>query len=174
MNLKTHYTNQITPKMNGKKVSVAGWIQDKRNVGNKLLFLILRDSKGICQITFNKDSDKKMYDDIDKLNIESVISVQGKVNGKSKCKLGAEVIPNNLEILSATEKIFPLTLTKKANIRTGTEFTQRHLSIRMSRVAQIMDVKAEILRAAREFLIKEGYTEIIAPLIVATATEGGS
>ena len=82
MEKRTDYAGNITSKYEGQEVTLYGWVQRVRNLGN-LVFIDLRDREGIVQVVVNKDSGKELMDIADSLNNEDVIEVKGKVVKRS-------------------------------------------------------------------------------------------
>ncbi|MFH1125918.1 MAG: OB-fold nucleic acid binding domain-containing protein, partial [Candidatus Altiarchaeota archaeon] len=76
--MRSKYSNEVGGDMDGKSVTLAGWVHEIRDMG-KLKFLILRDRGGFMQITAKKETtDKKILDVINGLSKESVVEVSGR------------------------------------------------------------------------------------------------
>ena len=78
---RTHNCNELRKKDIGSEISLSGWINKKRDHGN-LLFLDLRDNYGITQCIINKDNPN--FSKLEKIPLETVISITGKVIDRSK------------------------------------------------------------------------------------------
>ena len=171
---RTHYSSQITEELNGKKVKVAGWVYEVKDLGG-IKFLWLRDREGIVQITAPK---KKVNEDIftliPKLNSEDVIAVEGVVNFTPKAKLGFEIIPEKIEILSRADSPLPLDPTGKVKAELDTRLDNRFMDLRRPEVMAIFKIRSSVFKAVRDFFYQEGFIEIHTPKIIATATEGGT
>lgn len=171
---KTHYCNEITKKVANKTVTVGGWVHFLRDKG-KLIFIQLRDSTGIIQIVAKQESlPEELFSEIKKLNIESVISITGKVVEEPKSTTGVEIVPEKILVHSIAAPKLPIDVNGKVKFDIDTEFKYREISIRTPRVQMIMKVKAEIAVAVRAFFMKRNFTEIFTPYILATSTEGGA
>ncbi|MBR9678043.1 MAG: aspartate--tRNA(Asn) ligase [Nanoarchaeota archaeon] len=172
--LKTHYCKEVKSSMEGKKVLVGGWVHFSRVFGG-LVFIKLRDSTGIVQVTASKKKvSKKIFDVLKKLTYESVILVEGVVKKSGQAERGFEIIPTNVEVLSRAATPLLLPISEKTDVLTGTLFQKRELAVRIPSVNKYFKIKAEIARSAREFFQNQSWTELFTPYIVATATEGGS
>lgn len=171
---RTHYSSQITEELHGKKVKVAGWVYEVKDLGG-IKFLWLRDREGIVQVTAPK---KKVNEDIftliPKLNSEDVVAVEGVVNFTPKAKLGFEVIPEKIEILAKAESPLPLDPTGKVKAELDTRLDNRFIDLRKPEVMAIFKIRSSVFRAVRDFFYQEGFIEIHTPKIIATATEGGT
>jgi asparaginyl-tRNA synthetase len=161
--LKGNYT--------GKKVFVRGWLHHKRSSGG-IQFLLMRDGTGLIQCTLRKDkAEPKLYEEIDKLPIESVLEFSGVVKKDSRAPGGYEISIEGIKITHKAKEDFPI--AKKYH---GPDFllNNRHLWIRSKKMQTIMRIRAKLLQAAREWFEKHGYTEVQVPIIITAACEGGS
>ncbi|MDK2983768.1 MAG: aspartyl-tRNA synthetase [Thermococcaceae archaeon] len=171
---RTHYSSQITEELNGKKVKVAGWVYEVKDLGG-IKFLWLRDREGIVQITAPKKKvNEEVFALIPKLNSEDVIAVEGVVNFTPKAKLGFEIIPEKIEILSRADSPLPLDPTGKVKAELDTRLDNRFMDLRRPEVMAIFKIRSSVFRAVRDFFYQEGFIEIHTPKIIATATEGGT
>ena len=75
--LRTHYSNEVTPDLDNKKIAIAGWVRTIRDIG-KTKFIIVSDRFGEIQVTVKKDAGK-IFEQTKKLSREDVISVNGVV-----------------------------------------------------------------------------------------------
>ena len=171
---KTHYCNEITKKNANKIVTVAGWVHFLRDKG-KLIFIQLRDSTGIIQVVAKQENlSEEVFSEIKKLNLESVISITGKVIEEPKSTTGVEIVPESIRVHSIAAPKLPIDVNGKVAFDLDTQFKFREISIRTPHVQTIMKVKSEIALTVRKFFHERGFTEIFTPYILATATEGGA
>jgi aspartyl-tRNA synthetase len=171
---RTHYSSQITEELHGKKVKVAGWVYEVKDLGG-IKFLWLRDREGIVQITAPKKKvNEEVFTLIPKLNSEDVIAVEGVVNFTPKAKLGFEIIPEKIEILSRADSPLPLDPTGKVKAELDTRLDNRFMDLRRPEVMAIFKIRSSVFKAVRDFFYQEGFIEIHTPKIIATATEGGT
>ena len=93
---RTHKCNELRKEDVDKKISLSGWINKKRDHGN-LLFIDLRDNYGITQCIIDKDN--KYFSDLEKMQLETVIKVEGKVVNRSKAVSYTHLtLPTNREV----------------------------------------------------------------------------
>src|SRR4030042_3973837 len=105
---RTHYTNMITPNLDGAKVTLFGWVQEIRDLGN-LIFVNLRDKEGVIQITVTtKNTDAEVFEKIRKLAREFVIGVNGLVKKRDEAPRGVEILPQEIKILALANHPLPL------------------------------------------------------------------
>src|SRR6056297_2268945 len=158
----------------GDHATVAGWVHEVRDLGG-VAFLILRDKSGKIQVKFEKD---EMDDDLVEtgLNVhrESVISVTGAVEEEPRAPTGVEVTPESVDVISEADPELPLDPSGKVDAELPTRLDNRTLDLRKDEVKAIFEIRAEVLRSAREAFRELGSTEINTPKIVATGTEGGT
>ncbi len=171
---RTHYSAEIDGSLDGSKVTVAGWVHEVKDLGG-IKFIWLRDREGIVQITAPKKKvSREIFSLIPKLNLEDVISVEGTVNFTPKAKLGFEILPERMEVISRARSPLPLDPTGKVKAELDTRLDNRFMDVRRPEVEAIFRIRSEVLYAVREFFRKNGFIEIHTPKIIATATEGGT
>ena len=93
---RSHNCNELRKKDVGKKILLAGWVNKKRDHGN-LLFIDLRDNYGITQCIIDKDN--KNFSDIEKIQLETVINISGKVIDRSKETINKEIETGEIEVV---------------------------------------------------------------------------
>ena len=171
--LRTHYSTDVTSKEYGKTISVAGWIEDIRNIGS-IAFIILRDRKGTLQITALKKQHKDIFDKLVNISRESVISVKGLCQQSEKARNGYEIIPNKVNILSNAETPLPLGVVDKIESELETRLDNRFIDLRKQEIQAIFKIRNEIISAVHEYLRKENFIEVHTPNIIASCSEGGT
>ncbi|MCD2198559.1 aspartate--tRNA(Asn) ligase [Halobacterium sp. KA-4] len=158
----------------GDHATVAGWVHEVRDLGG-IAFLILRDKTGKIQVKFEKD---KMDDELVETGInvqrESVVQVTGDVEEEERAPTGVEVTPDSIEVMAEADPQLPLDPSGKVDADLSTRLDNRTLDARKPETKAIFEIRAEVLRAVREYFRSVGSTEINTPKIVATGTEGGT
>ena len=172
---RTHTCPDVTSDNEGLEVLIGGWVQQIRDKG-RLIFLTIRDSQGICQVTLHeKQVVPEVWQTCKELSLESVVSIKGIVKADPRSKLGAELIPSMIYIHSKAALKFPIDLTKKkTQMEIDTIFRYRELSIRDPEVIAVFELKNIIAGAIRNFFQNKGFIEIFTPFILTTSTEGGA
>jgi nondiscriminating aspartyl-tRNA synthetase len=172
--IRTHYSNQITPEMNGNSVTVCGWAHEIRDLGG-ITFLVVRDREGLIQVTlFKKTIDKNVLEVVKNVSRESVVSVKGTVKREAKAPNGYELVPTAINVLGIAESPLPMDTTGKVDADLDTRLDVRFMDLRRLRTTSIFRIRHLILKSIREYLDREGFVEITTPKVVATATEGGT
>lgn len=171
---RTHYSLEIVPKIDGMKVTVLGWVSSVREQGG-IVFLIINDKEGTVQITVHKDkAPKSVLEKLKYLREHSSIGVRGVVKSMNKAPHGAEIVPEEIRILSRALRQPPFSLFGGRMPSLDKRLDIRSVDMRRPNVQAIFKVRHAVLTAIREFLISRGYMEVSTPKIIATATEGGA
>jgi aspartyl-tRNA synthetase len=171
---RTHYSTEITPKMDGKDVIVLGWIRDIRDLGG-IRFIILQDKEGIVQITIPRDEAKpEVLKKAGSVQRQYSIGVKGKVKKMGQAPGGAEIMPSEIRVLGISQHPLPLDITGKTPAEIDVRLDARVLDLRRDENRAIFKIQHVTLGSIREFLCKRGFIEVHTPKIIASATEGGA
>jgi nondiscriminating aspartyl-tRNA synthetase len=170
---KTHFTSNVTPKLAGKEVILAGWVRNFRDLGG-LKFINLQDKYGERQITLKKGNVSEELFEQTKLNYQYCIMVKGKVRAFEKAPGGVEIIPSEIKVLNKTPEKLPIDMTGETDSELDLRLNHRALDLRSQRNQAIFEIRGEALRSIRAFLLERDFTEITTPKIIGTATEGGT
>ena len=160
-------------KHEGQSVTIRGWLYNLRESG-KLLFPQFRDGSGIIQGVVPKNAvPPEVFDAIKTLTQESSVIVEGKVRADKRAHGGYELDVANVQVVQRVPELTPYPITPKEH---GTDFLMehRHLWVRSQRQAAILRVRAEIIKAARDFFDERGFTLTDPPIITPAACEGTS
>lgn len=167
--LKRIYVEDIG-QHDGQTVTLQGWLYNKRSSG-KLHFLQLRDGTGIIQcVVFKGDVSPEVFDAADKVSQESSIEVTGVVREDKRSPLGFELGVTEFKVLGDAVE-YPITPKEH-----GVAFLMdhRHLWLRSARQNAIIRIRAEIIRAVRNYFDQNGFTLVDAPIFTPNACEGTS
>jgi asparaginyl-tRNA synthetase len=160
-------------KHEGQTVTIRGWLYNLRESG-KLLFPQFRDGSGIIQGVVPKNAvAPEVFDVIKTLTQESSVIVEGKVRADKRAHGGYELDVASVQVVQRVPESSPYPITPKEH---GTDFLMehRHLWVRSQRQAAILRVRAEIIKAARDFFDERGFTLTDPPIITPAACEGTS
>jgi len=155
----------------GQSVTIRGWLYNLRESG-KLLFPQFRDGSGIIQGVVPKNAvPPEVFEAIKTLTQESSVIVEGKVRADKRAHGGYELDVANVQVVQRVSESEPYPITPKEH---GTDFLMehRHLWVRSQRQAAILRVRAEIIKAARDFFDDRGFTLTDPPIITPAACEG--
>ena len=158
-------------KHEGQVVTLRGWLYNLRESG-KLLFPIFRDGTGTIQGVLAKNAvSLEIFDAVKNLTQESSVIVEGKVRADKRAPGGYELDLSNVQVIQKVPESAPYPISLKEH---GVDFLMehRHLWVRSPRQAAILRVRAEIIKAARDFFDDRGFTLTDPPIITPAACEG--
>jgi len=159
----------FAPEALGTTVRLRGWVLRTRSSGG-ILFFLLRDRTGVAQVTGRRDAlGDAAFDAAEHVQIEGLVAVEGTVAEDRRAPDGREVRANRVDVLDAGEP-FPIFADQTEEFL----LDQRHLAIRSQESVAIFRVKAEFLRAVREFFDREEVLEMTPPILTGNAAEGGA
>jgi asparaginyl-tRNA synthetase len=160
-------------KHEGQAVTIRGWLYNLRESG-KLLFPQFRDGSGVIQGVVPKNAvAPEVFEAVKTLTQESSVIVEGKVRADKRAPSGYELDVSNVRVIQRVPDSEPYPITPKEH---GVEFLMehRHLWVRSQRQAAILRVRAEIIKAARDFFDERGFTLTDPPILTPAACEGTS
>jgi asparaginyl-tRNA synthetase len=168
----TTITIEQSGKYEGQEVTLKGWLYNLRESG-KLLFPIFRDGTGIIQGVCALKENPEAFESLKGLTQESSVIVTGKIRAEKRAPGGFEIGVTRIQIVQKVSEDTPFPIQLKEH---GVDFLldHRHLWIRTPRQAAILRIRAEAIRAAREYMDGQGYTLTDAPMFTPAACEGTS
>src|SRR4030043_1543298 len=172
--IRTHYTSNITPEIDGQEVTLFGWVQDIRDLGG-IRFIILLDREGTVQLTIPK---KRIAPEVlaktDLLQKRFSVGVKGNVKKTNMTPRGIEVIPNAIKIFNVATEQLPIDITGKTSALIESRLDARPLDLTQEKSIATFKVQHTALEAIRSFLFERKFLEVHTPRIIASATEGGA
>src|SRR5258708_29924529 len=158
----TTITIEQAGKYDGQEVTIRGWLYNLRESG-KLLFPIFRDGTGVIQGGVSLKEKPEAFAALKGLTQESGVVVGGKIRAEQRAPGGYEMGVTAINVLQKVSEDTPYPIQLKDH---GVDFLldQSHLWIRTQRQAAILRIRAEAIRAAREFLDGQGYTLTDSPM----------
>jgi asparaginyl-tRNA synthetase len=151
-----------------REIEVRGWVYNKRSSG-KVRFLIVRDGTGLLQATaFSADPDALLFRTFDSLTQESSVIVRGLVREDKRAPGGYELTLREIEIIQIAEE-YPITPKEH-----GTPFLMehRHLWLRSEKQHAVLQIRAEVVKAIRNFFDGRGFRLMDTPILTPSACEG--
>jgi len=171
---RTVYSNQLDPSMDGKEVTVMGWISSVRDHGN-LVFILLNDKEGQMQITAKAGvCPEEIKESLVKLKEQSTIGVKGVIKPSAKAPRGVEISPSELRVFSIVEKIAPFQWQTKTVPNIDTRLELRAIDLRRNILQHVFKMRSLVLKSIRDYLYEKEFLEVNTPKMIATATEGGA
>lgn len=166
---RSHFADGIDDDLVYKEVSVAGWIEDIRDIG-KLGFVLIRDFTGIMQIIVSGD----LLDEIRAIPRQSCVLVDGIVQRSKAKNVNFEIKANKVYLLSKANHPLPIDPTGRVESSLDKRIDSRALDLRDPKAAAIFRLRSLALQTIRDFLRSRRFTEVTTPKIIGTSTEGGA
>lgn len=165
-----------TPQYTEKTVTVAGWVQTRRDHGG-LIFIDLRDHSGIVQLVFHPDQ-AEAFKQAEELRDEFVIRATGDVVERgeglqnSNLESGAiEVVVTNLEVLNRSEAL-PIQPFSEAQANEELRLKYRYLDLRRPKMQHMLKRRAEMFHEIRDYMEAHEFTEVTTPILANSSPEG--
>lgn len=172
--IRTHYTSQVSPEIDGQEVTLFGWVQDIRDLGG-IRFIILQDREGTIQLTIPK---KRIQPEVlaksDLLQKRFSLGVKGNVKKTNMTPRGIEVIPNAIKIFNIATEQLPIDITGKTPANIEARLDARPLDLCQEQSLAAFKIQHTALEAIRSFLFQKDFLEVHTPRIIGSATEGGA
>ena len=175
MQNRTHTCNELRLEDAGKNVKLSGWVENVREVGGNLAFIILRDFYGTTQLVAE---DEKTLNAFLALNKESVVSVTGTVreraNKNPRMATGdIEVVPDSVTVLGKCRyNALPFQINRSKEADESIRLKYRYLDLRNPDVKKNIIMRCNVVSALRQAMTDEGFLEITTPILTASSPEG--
>jgi asparaginyl-tRNA synthetase len=150
------------------EVSTRGWVYRERG-SNKIKFIVLRDSTNIIQCVLKKDNFANNWDEIDGIQMETSIELEGTIKKDDRAPTGYEIDVKEYKIVGSSDS-FPITKDQSPEFL----LDNRHLWIRSRKMVSIMKIRSAYGQAREEFFKKEGFWRFDTPVLQPNQSEGGS
>ena len=172
---RTHTCTALTVADVGIQARLSGWVHRKRDHGG-LLFVDLRDHFGLTQIVV--DTDSPAFAVLERLRVESVVTVTGKVVARTADTVnanlptgGIEVRAAEVEVRSAAEEL-PMPVAGEQDYPEDIRLKYRYLDLRREKVHANMMLRSAVIASLRRRMIGQGFTEFQTPILTASSPEG--
>ena len=170
------YAGLIRPEHGGKEVTLFGWVQRQRDMGN-LVFIDLRDREGIVQIVFSTER-PELLEAAKKIRPEYVIGVKGKARRREARAVNPELATGEMEVeavevrvLSAA-KVPPFQVADPVSASEELRFKYRYIDLRRPSMQRNVRLRHEAALRVRNFLSSQGFLEIETPFLTKSTPEG--
>ncbi len=172
---RTHKCDELRKEKVGEEVTLSGWINKKRDHGN-LLFIDLRDNFGITQCIIDKEnSNFKM---LEKIQLETVIKIEGKVVERSKESVNndietgeIEVVIKNFQVLGECKEL-PLPVFSDREYAEEIRLKYRFLDLRRKKIHENIILRSKVISFIRNEMNKLGFLEFQTPILTSSSPEG--
>ncbi len=172
---RSHNCGELRITDVGKTVSLAGWMENIREVGNNFAFVVLRDFYGITQIVVDTEDMMKRFREINK---ESTISVTGTVRERDsknpKLPTGdIEIVPMAVTVLGRCQHTaLPFEIRRSRESDESVRLKHRYLDLRNPEVQQNLILRSNVIFALRQAMVEHGFMEITTPILTVSSPEG--
>ena len=172
---RTHNCGELTKKNNKSNVILSGWVNKKRDHGN-LLFLDLRDNFGITQCLIDKDN--KFFKELEKIQLESVIKIDGAVSERTSDTINKELKTGEIEVkinsyeILGTCKELPMPIFSDQEYAEEIRLKYRFLDLRRKKVHENILLRSKVISYIREEMTNLGFLEFQTPILTSSSPEG--
>jgi len=172
---RSHTCNDLRKNDVGNKVLISGWINKKRDHGN-LLFIDLRDNYGITQCIIDKEN--KNFIDLEKIQLETVIQIEGKVINRSKETFNKDIDTGEIEvsiknfIILGTCKELPMPVFSDQEYAEEIRLKYRFLDLRRKKIHENIILRSNVISFIRGEMNKLGFLEFQTPILTSSSPEG--
>ena len=172
---RTHNCSELTSKNNGENVILSGWVHKKRDHGN-LLFIDLRDDYGTTQCILEKD--KPFFKELEKIQLESVIKINGVVSNRTPETINKELKTGEIEIQIKSYEVLgeckelPLPVFSDQDYSEEIRLKYRFLDLRRKKIHSNILLRSKVISFIREEMNKNGFVEFQTPILTSSSPEG--
>lgn len=172
---RTDYCGDLRRDDIGRKVTVCGWVQRQRDLG-QLIFIDLRDRSGIVQLAFDETTDKEIFEKAFQIRSEYVLIATGEIRERSSINKEIptgeiEIVPTELKVLSVSETT-PFEILESTNVKEELRLKYRYLDLRRPPVQNAIMFRHKVVKCARDYYDENGFVEIETPIMVKSTPEG--
>ena len=172
---RSHKCDELRKEDVGRDISLAGWINKKRDHGN-LLFLDLRDNYGLTQCIVDKDNPN--FGELEKIQLETVIRVVGKVVNRSKETINTDIKTGDIEVTIKDFNILgkcrelPMPIFSDQEYSEEIRLKYRFLDLRRKKIHENIILRSKVISFIRSEMGKLGFLEFQTPILTSSSPEG--
>jgi nondiscriminating aspartyl-tRNA synthetase len=172
--MKRMFVSELDEGLIGKKVSIAGWVEDVRPLGS-LIFLTIRDVSGIIQVVFNKGNiSQDIFLTAKSVTRQSAVIIHGTVKESKAKGAKVEIQADNMQVLSKAQHPLPIDPTGRVGSSLDLRLDSRALDLRNPSTSAIFKIRHVALQSIRKTLLDKKFIEVNTPKIIGQAAEGGA
>ena len=172
---RTHNCGELTIKNKNQDIVLSGWINKKRDHGN-LLFIDLRDNYGLTQCVIDKNNE--YFKQLEKIQLESVIKIKGKVLERSKETVNTDIKTGEIEIKITSFEILgeckelPMPIFSEQDYAEEIRLKYRFLDLRRKKIHDNIILRSKVVSFIRNEMLKFGFLEFQTPILTSSSPEG--
>ena len=172
---RTDYCGTLNAEFVGKEVTVAGWVQRRRDLG-ALIFIDLRDRTGVVQLAFDDNTDRKVFDKAFTVRSEYVLMAKGVVRERSSKNKDIptgdiEIEVKDLRVVGVSETP-PFEIVENCQTSEVTRLKYRYLDLRRPDLQKNILLRHKITKITRDYFDENGFIEIETPMLIRSTPEG--
>ena len=175
--LKTHNCGELQAKHIGQEVTLAGWLNRRRDHGG-LVFIDLRDRSGVVQVVANPNAAPEAHAAAQEARGEYVLQVKGTVRARPEGLVNPDISTGEVEVLAQEVKILnraktpPFYIYDDSPVDEALRLKYRYLDLRRARMQGNLILRHRVVKYIRDFLDARGFVEIETPILFKTTPEG--
>jgi len=175
--LKTHYCGELRKEHVGQEVELAGWVNRRRDHG-KLIFIDLRDSRGLVQVVFNPAHEAQAHAVAEQVRPEYVIQVKGIVSARRQGTENASLPTGEVEVQAGEATILnpsktpPFYISEDSEVEDLLRLRYRYLDLRRECMRDRLWTRYRVIKFMRDFFYSKGFIEIETPILANPTPEG--
>ena len=172
---RTHTCGDLRMEHVGQTVTLAGFLENVREVGQNFAFAVLRDFYGVTQVVVENEA---MWKAFKGLNKESTVQITGVVRERDsknpKLPTGdIEVVPEAVEVLGrCRHNELPFQINRSREADESARLKYRYLDLRNPEVKNNIILRCQVVAALRKAMLDHGFLEITTPILTASSPEG--
>jgi aspartyl-tRNA synthetase len=172
---RTHNCSELNKDNSGQEIVLSGWINKKRDHGN-LLFIDLRDNYGMTQCIIDKSNES--FKLLEKIQLESVIKINGKVVKRSIDTVNADLQTGEIEVnidkfeVLGTCKELPMPVFSDQEYAEEIRLKYRFLDLRRKKIHDNIILRSKVISFIRNEMFKLGFLEFQTPILTSSSPEG--
>mgnify|MGYP000439214766 FL=1 len=174
--MRSHYCGALSTDNIDETVTLCGWVDRRRDHGG-VIFLDLRDQRGIVQVVYDPDTDEH-FQRADRVRSEYVLKVTGRVRARSEATVNSAMSTGEIEVLGKELEILnvaatpPFQLDEYTNVGEDVRLQYRYMDLRRQEMQDRLILRSKITSAVRNFLDAEGFLDIETPILTRATPEG--
>jgi aspartyl-tRNA synthetase len=175
--LKTHSCGTLRAQHAGQEVTLAGWVNRRRDHGG-LVFIDLRDRSGIVQVVANPDIDPQSHRAAHEVRNEYVVQVKGQVRTRPEGLINPDIPTGKIEVVADVLEILnpaktpPFYIYDDQPVDELLRLQYRYLDLRRERMQRNIMLRHRVVKYIRDYLARQGFVEIETPILFKSTPEG--
>jgi aspartyl-tRNA synthetase len=175
--LKTHQCGHLRAKDAGQEVTLAGWVNRRRDMGG-IIFIDLRDRSGKVQVVIDAGRSQDAFDIAENVRPEYVLQVNGVVSLRPDGLQNPNMVTGDVEILVTRTAVLnpaktpPFVIDTEEEVEEGLRLKYRYLDLRRARMQRNITIRHRAVKYIRDFLDERGFLEVETPILFKSTPEG--